>query len=272
MKNPSENITPFLEINTVLQELLKDIQDILGSHFVGMYLEGSLANGNFDHDSDIDFVVVVDDEVSEGLFSSLYAIHERFNLMDTQWSTNLEGSYISQYALRRHDPDHAKHPNMERGFGERLKMVYHDETWVIHRYILRERGITITGPAPKTLIDPISPNELRQAMLPTLHGWATQILNNPNEIAHRGYQSLTVLSVCRILYTLQFGDIVSKAKAATWAKGTLDENWGKLIDEAWIGRHNPQLMASTDDINQTLDLIRYALERGEEFKTSSSAH
>ena len=272
MKSPSENITPFPEINAILQELLKDVQGILGSHFVGMYLEGSLANGDFDQDSDIDFIVVVDDEVSEDFFSALYAMHERFNLMDTQWSTNLEGSYISQYALRHHDPKHANHPNMERGFGERLKMVYHDETWVIHRYILRERGITITGTAPKILVDPISPNELRQAMLPTLHGWATQILNNPNEIIHRGYQSLTVLSLCRILYTLQFGDIVSKAKAATWAKETLDEKWNKLIDEAWIGRHNPQLLASTDDINQTLDLIRYALERGEEFKISSSAH
>ena len=167
MKNPSENITPFPEINAILQELLKDVQGILGSHFVGMYLEGSLANGDFDQDSDIDFIVVVDDEVSEDFFSALYAMHERFNLMDTQWSTNLEGSYISQCALRHHNPKHANHPNMERGFGERLKMVYHDETWVIHRYILRERGITITGTAPKTLVDPISPNELRQAMLPT---------------------------------------------------------------------------------------------------------
>ena len=264
--------TLFPEVNAILQELLESVQSILGGRFIGMYLEGSLASGDFDQDSDIDFVVVTDNDVSEDLFSALYAMHERFNLMDTQWSTNLEGSYISQHTLRHHDPKHANHPNMERGFGERLKMVYHDETWVIHRYILRERGITIIGPAPKTLVDPISPNELREAMLPTLRGWATQILNNPNEIVHRGYQSLTVLSLCRILYTLQFGDIVSKAKAATWAKETLmDEKWNKLIDEAWIGRHNPQLLASTDDINQTLDLIRYALKRGEEFKISSSA-
>lgn len=270
MKNSSENITPFPEINALLQELLKDVQSILGHHFIGMYLEGSLANGDFDQDSDIDFVVATDDDVSQTLFSALYAMHERQNLMDTQWSTNLEGSYISQYALRRYSPKHAEFPNIERGFGERLKMVHHNETWIIHRYILREHGIVITGPAPKTLIDPISPDELRQAMLPTLHGWATQILNNSNEIIHRGYQSLTVLSLCRILYTLQFGDIVSKAKAAKWAKETLDEKWNTLIDQAWIGRHNPQLLASTHDINQTLDLIRYAVERGEEFKTSSS--
>jgi predicted nucleotidyltransferase len=253
--------TPFPEVNAVLQALLQDVQQILGFHFVGMYLEGSLANGDFDEDSDIDFVVVTDEEVSENVFSALYTMHERFNLLDTQWSTNLEGSYISRHALRRYDPNHVNHPNMERGFGERLKIVYHDETWNIHRYVLRERGIVIIGPDPKALIDSVSPNDLRRAVLPALHGWATKILNNPDEIVHQGYQSYTVLTLCRILYTLEFGDIVSKRKAARWIKETQGGKWSALIDQAWIGRHNPQLLASTDDINQTLDLIRYALDK-----------
>lgn len=258
--------TPFPEINIVLQDLLTDVQRILGSHLAGMYLEGSLASGDFDEDSDIDFVAVTDDDISENVFSTLQATHERINLLGTKWSTNLEGSYVSRYALRRYDPEHANHPNIERGFGERLKLVYHDETWIIHRHILRERGITIIGPDPKTLIDPILPNELRHAMLPALHGWATQILNNPNEIIHQGYQSYTVLSLCRILYTLQFGDIVSKRTAARWVKETMSGKWDVLIDQAWVGRHNPQLIANTDHINQTLDLIRYALEHGQQFK------
>jgi hypothetical protein len=98
-------------------------------------------------------------------------------------------------------------------------------------------------------------------MLPALHGWAAQILNDPNEIVHQGYQSYTVLSLCRIIYTLEFGDIVSKRKASAWVKETQGENWHGIIDQAWIGRHNPQLPASTDAINQTLDLIRYTLDK-----------
>src|ERR1051325_5687082 len=189
LNQANKSPTSFREVNDILQDLLKDVQQILGFHFVGMYLEGSLANGDFDEDSDIDFVVVTDEDISENIFAALYTMHERLNLLDTQWSTNLEGSYISQQALWRYDPNHVNHPNMQRGFGERLKMVPHDETWNIHRYILRERGIVIIGPDPKTLIDAVSPNDLRQAMLPALHGWATNILNNPNEIIHQGYQS-----------------------------------------------------------------------------------
>jgi len=262
MLSKSSTPTSFPEVNDILQELLKSIRGVLGIHFIGMYLEGSLANGDFDRDSDIDFVVVTNEEVTENLFLEFQTMHERIATINSWCAIQLEGSYISQHALRRHDHEHALHPNIERGNGERLKMVYHDEGWIVHRYILRKCGIALIGPDLKTLIDPIAPNELRMAMLPILNGWATQILNHPNEIMSRGYQSYIVLSLCRIIYTLQFGDVVSKLKAARWIKETVDENWRLLIDRAWISRHNnPQLMPGTEEANQTLGFIRYVLER-----------
>ena len=264
MSVKSKNPTSFPEVNPILQEFLKSVQSILGCHIIGMYMDGYLTSGDFDEDSDIDFVVVTDEDIYGDLFLALQAMHDRIAAIDSWWAIQLEGSYISQHALRRYDPEHALHPNIERGDGERLKLVYHGEPWIIHRYILRKRGITLIGPPTKTLIDPVSPNDLRRAMLPTLHGWATQILNNPNEIISGGYQSYTVLSLCRILYTLQFGNVVSKDKAARWAKETMGERWKALINRAWVGRHNPPLTADTDDINQTLDFIRYALERSQQ--------
>ncbi|SRR6266511_1342319 len=270
MSVKSNNPTPYPEVNTILLELLDSVQGILGDHFIGMYLEGSLASGDFDQDSDIDFVVVTDEEISGSLFSTLQAMHERIATIDSWCAIQLEGSYISQPALRRYDPDHALHPNIERGSSEHLKMDYHDEAWIIHRYILRERGITVSGPSLQTLIDPIWPNDLRQAMLSLLHGWATHILNNPNKINSRGYQSYTVLSLCRTLYTLQCGEVISKPVAARWAKETVGEKWVSLIDRAWVGRQNPQLKAESDDRNGTLDFIRYSLERSQQFKLPSA--
>ena len=269
MSVKGNNPTAFPEVNAILQELLKSVQSILGSHIIGMYLDGSLTSGDFDQDSDIDFIVVTDEDISGDLFLTLQAMHDRIAAIDSLWAIQLEGSYISQHALRRYDPEHALHPNIERGTGERLKMADHGEVWAIHRYVLRERGITVIGPSPQTLIDSVSPNELRRAMLPALHGWATQILNNPDWIIGRGYQSYVVLTLCRILYTLQLGDVVSKPKAARWANETVGERWEALIDRAWVGRHNGQLTADTDDINQTLDFIRYALERSQQVKIPS---
>jgi predicted nucleotidyltransferase len=260
--------TPFPEVNAILQELLESIQDILEEHFIGMYLEGSLANGDFDEDSDIDFVVVTDVEVTETLFSALRRMHERIATIDSLWAVQLEGSYISRQALQRYDPANDVHPNLERGWGEHLKMTRHEEVWNVHRYILRERGITILGPAPRTLIDPLTSNDLKQAMFPALTGWGTRLINHPEAIRHRGYQSYVVLTLCRILYTLQFGEVTSKLKSASWAKETTGRRWESLIDRAWEGRHHSQMQADKEDIHQTLDFIRYAFERGQQIKLS----
>jgi hypothetical protein len=253
--------TPFPEVNAILQELLTSVQAVLGEHLVGMYLEGSLTSGDFDPDSDIDFVVVTDEEISASLFSTLQAMHRRIAGLDSVWAVQLEGSYLSQQALRRYDPANDLHPNIERGDGELLKWVAHGEGWIIHRRILRERGIILFGPDPKTLIDPVSPDGLRRVMLPILNGWAAPIREHPEKIAGRGYQSYVVLSLCRILFTLQWGDLASKPKAVRWARQALDEKWEGLIERAWIGRHHPQLPAEADDIAQTLDFISYALRR-----------
>src|SRR5438132_8364932 len=119
--------TPYPEVNALLQALMDGVQTVLGNHFVGMYLDGSLASGDFDQESDIDFVVVTDIEITGDLFSALKAMHESIAAIDSPWAIQLEGSYLSQQALRRYDPANALHPNIERGRGERLKMIHHDE-------------------------------------------------------------------------------------------------------------------------------------------------
>jgi predicted nucleotidyltransferase len=255
--------TPYPEVNDLLQELLRSVEAALGRPFVGMYLEGSLAGGDFDEESDIDFVVVTDEEVSGDLFSALAAMHERIAAMDSRWAIQLEGSYLSRRALRRYDPAHALHPNIERGRGERLKMVRHDEGWATHRHILRERGITLVGPPPHTLIDPVSPTDLRQAMLSSFPGWATPILREPTQITHRGYQCYLVLTLCRVLYTLHHGAVVSKPVAARWAQHTLEARWAPLVERAWAARHDAGSEPSPDEVSGTLEFIRYALERGQ---------
>jgi predicted nucleotidyltransferase len=254
--------TPFQDINAILQELLESVKRVLGIHFIGLYLEGSLANGDFDQASDIDFVVVTNEPVSEKLFLELQAMHARLATIDSAWALQLDGSYISRSALRRHDPKQALHPNIERGEGERLIQVSHDEGWMIHRYILRERGITLTGPDPKTLIDPISLTDLRRTMLPKINAWASQLLNDPKDIVKRGYpSSYIILTLCRMLYTLEFGEVVSKRSAASWAEKTLSGKWETLIERAWLERQHYQPLAlDSEDMTQTLRFMRYMLE------------
>ncbi len=268
--------TEIADLNKLLDVLLQDVQSILGSNFVGMYLEGSLANGAFDQASDIDFVVVTKQDITEDLFLALRAMHDRIALLDARWGFELEGSYVGQQALRRKEedldplvrraPEHPLYPNIERGRGQRLKMAPHDESWVVHRAILGERGITLAGPPPQTLVDPVSPTELRQAVLSVLSEWPEPLLEQPERLSVWGLHAYVVVTLCRILYTLHHGTVASKAIAARWAQETLDSQWEPLIERAWVWRYHPQPTASDEDVEETIAFIRYALEYGKSFR------
>ena len=186
---------------------------------------------------------------------------------------------MPRHALRRFDPARGPHIHIDRGGGERLHRTNLEEAligsawwggWMILRRDLRERGITLVGPAPETLVDPVSPQELREAALAVLQGWTCEILDDPIQIENRGYQSYTVLTLCRMLFTLQNGDVVSKPEASLWARETLEERWIPLIERAWVGRQNPALEAHADDANCTLEFIRYALERSQQLEIEGS--
>jgi len=265
MSTPFVNVTPYPDVNALLQELLSGVETVLGDHFVGMYLYGSLASGDFDQSSDIDFVVVTDDEIAGDRFLALRAMHARIAASHSRWATELEGSYIPQVALRRYDPANAQHPRIDRGEGD-LVMAQHGSDWVIQRHVLREHGVVVAGPDLRTLIDPVASNELRWAVLADLREWWAPMLDDPVRLQKRGYQCYAVLTMCRMLYTLEGGAVVSKPVAARWAQETLGGRWGPLIERALVGRHNPQVKAQPDDVNATQEIIRYTLERSQQFE------
>jgi predicted nucleotidyltransferase len=256
----SSTPTSYPDVNEILNILFTPVKEVLQDQLIGMYLFGSLANGDFDQASDIDILFVTEHTISEEVFKALFETHERIARIDSPWAVQLEVSYIPRDALRLFDPFKNKHPHIDRGPGEKLHIMEHHADWIVQRYILRERGITITGPDPKTLIDSVSPEDLRRAALLILQSWIRHFLDDPGQLKPRGYQSYTVLTLCRILYTYEHGDVVSKPAAAAWAKQSLGEEWVGLIERAWTGRQTPNLKARPEDINGTLEFIHYALK------------
>ncbi|MBN1438071.1 MAG: DUF4111 domain-containing protein [Anaerolineales bacterium] len=261
MTIPPAPFAPYPEVDAVLFDLLDGIGSILGSRLVGLYLDGSLAGGDFDPASDIDFLAVTEEEIDTFKFAALQAMHERLAAKHPRWGVELEGSYISRGAVRRYDPALSTHPNLERGKPVRLKMARHDEDWLIHYYVVRERGIPLLGPDPKTLIDPVPPEALQSAMRATLEKWWASFLVDPSPLMRRGYQSYAVLTMCRIGFTLATGSVASKSDAAGWAKAKLDARWGRLVDRALAGRFDPNPETEADEIRETQEFIRYTLDR-----------
>src|SRR5918992_2357721 len=92
--------TPYSELNTVLRNLVRGVQNALTDTFIGAYLQGSFAVGDFDEHSDVDFVIAVRDELSDAHVASLQSLHGRVYDLPPEWAKHLEGCYFPVATLR----------------------------------------------------------------------------------------------------------------------------------------------------------------------------
>ena len=241
---------------------------MLGDRLIGFYLDGSLTSGDFDLASDIDFLAVTASEITPDLFPALQAMHNRIAENHPRWGVELEGSYLSRAAVRRYDPALAMHPNLERGKKEQLKMVRHDEDWIVHFHVVRERGIPLFGPDPKTLIDPVPPDALRQAMRSTLEKWWRELPRRSCPV-----ETARVSIVCRPddvpdrLHSSRRARSPRRPMRRTGGRNTSIAHWAPLIDRAWAGRSHPNPETAAEEIAETQNLIRYVLERSRQSST-----
>jgi predicted nucleotidyltransferase len=250
--------TVYPDINRLLYRLLHDVRAALPQQFVGLYVHGSVASGTFEpRRSDIDFLVVTGSDLPETTLTALAAMHAALTASGLPWADVLEGSYIPAAALRRYDPAHADHPAL-RADGS-FAVDHHASDWIIQRHVIRETGIALAGPLPTRLIDPVSPDALRQAARGILREWWLPQLTDHSRLISSEYQAYAILTMCRSLYTLREGAVIPKPQAAQWAQAVLGPPWAALIERALRWGHGDAL----DALDATLELIRYTLAQSD---------
>ncbi len=262
--------TVYPDLNHVLTDFVAANRSLLAGDFVGAYLHGSFALGDADEASDVDYMIVVEREIEDARLPDFEAIQARIFALDSNWAKHLEGSYITRAALRRHEPDSPALLYFDNGsvVAERS---HHDNSLVV-RWQLREKGITLAGPDIRGLVDPVPVEDLRREVLGVMRSRGDGWFAEPENLANRFYQPFAVLTYCRMLHTLATGRIVSKPAAAAWAGQSLDPCWKGLIQRAVEDRPNPSLRyrtpADPEEVERTLDFIRYAIVEGERIMQS----
>lgn len=252
MKNNRQTIPA--GVAALLQKLLIAVQAVLEEQFVSLYLHGSLAAGDFNpRRSDIDFVVVTVTELADDTIASLAALHSQMRETGAYWASHIEGDYIPLAALRRYDPAQTCYPHLSTS--GHFAVEQHDSGVIIQHHVLREKGVVVAGPPIQPLVGPITPDELRRATSDILHSWWEPKLINPVILADDEYQVYAVLTMCRTLYTFQFGEIVSKSAAARWAADVVDGRFIPLIKQANAWQNGMPF----DKLAETVAFIRYTL-------------
>ena len=279
--------TPHAELNRVLQHWLRQLQVVLGENLVGAYLQGSLAVGDFDDASDVDFLVVLREDIPATDIERIHALHRTLYLLPSPWARNFEGSYAPVSMLRRLSTEPRDAPGEPRPDGQRepgtwrpvpyaypFWFVSEDEPPVrreydncqLVRWVLREKGVPLVGPAAATLVDPVGPEDLRREMAEMLACNRVRLCGDLSWFKTAYGQACGVLVFARALETLETGEVRSKRSALAFAQARLEPRWADLVGAAFDARARraaePGLDRPADPraVAETLAFLDWAVE------------
>jgi Nucleotidyltransferase domain. len=259
---------PYPELREVLNSFVNAIKAELAENLIGVYLVGSLASGDFDLDSDVDFLVVTNTELTETNRNPLQEIQIKIHDIDCYPAKHLEGSYISIADLNNWRTVGEKKLYYFDNGSTTLEQSIHDNQWHV-RWILRERGITLIGQKAETIMQSIPlyelSNEIKTVMLQVMKLFEDEIDRPLSFFNSRFGQSFAVLTYCRMLHTLRTGTVQSKKAAVKWAKQFVEPEWVKIIDQAWHEREGVRFgikigqPADRTLLYETLEFIKHAV-------------
>jgi len=256
--SPATAPTPYPDINAAVAHLLAPIRAILADSFVGMYLYGSLAQGDFRPDtSDIDLIVVTAHDVTDEQFAALAALHTAFRAGASPWAKKIEAAYIQRDALNLPAGQPTRYPQLEKD--RDLSWDLLELGWAFQRAVLRDQGIAVAGPAPATLLAPVPAQELLDADRAIVRMWQ-QDRADPSWIAwvrQRPAQRFFLVTLCRVLYRLAHGTLASKAAAAHWAQAALEPRWAYLIARS-LTNHGD---LADEELAESLAFLDFTAER-----------
>jgi hypothetical protein len=229
----------------------------LGDFFVGLYLYGSLASGDFNpQSSDIDFVVVTREEIPDTFYPALETMHRRIWDSGLEWANKLEGTYFPLKSMYLHNVNDPPRPHVNNC---KFFVSKQETDWVINRHTLRESGVTVSGPEIRPYIAPVTPEQIRHCVIEGLRtDWAPR-LDDREWLKRPANQPFVVLTNCRALYTLRYGTLRSKPVSARWALKALGKRWQTLITEAIHWHHG----LPPGNVKLTLEMMRYTWEKAQ---------
>ncbi len=227
------SITPYAEINEIIDEFKNGIVRSLEHNLVGLYLTGSLTYDDFvPCRSDVDFQVVVKVPLPPAEIIAVEKLHRHIEDTHPGWSKRIECSYTPQSMLSLIMPP--ADPRPWWGVSTMYPKAPYGNEWIINQYHLCNHAITLIGPDYKSLTKPIDMRDVQKACVRDLiKEWGPKIQYLESLDSHN--RSYIILNLCRIIYTVSKGEVASKKVSATWVKSIFPQ-WKHLIEtaERWV--------------------------------------
>jgi predicted nucleotidyltransferase len=238
-----------------MRALTRALDGILGASLFGIYVYGSLTQRAFARRrSDIDCIVLVRRDLSDAQFRKLRTWLAQAAISDP-WITRLQMQVLVKGKVLRPD---ARGYLYQFGTLERTGSDGNPIIWVN----LLASGLTLRGPAPATFLPPITGQMLFKALVREVGYLRAEIRDPASKWRdQRFYRAYAVLTLCRILYSIGNGDVVSKPRAASWALRTLPTRWHPLVRSAVASDRGKRSTLSLPRIARFIEFVDMQLGR-----------
>lgn len=219
------------QIDQINREFAIGLQNVLGDKLYGAYIYGAAAFNDSLPTGDIDFHVILVENLTEIEKHELEDLHRKLALEYPPLGGELDGYYILLEDARKRVPPQSQ-----------LWQCATDNAWALHREHIRSgRYIKLYGGDPLEIYSPSTWPELEDALIDELR-YVEEHLDQ--------YPDYCILNLCRLMVSFKTRDVViSKARASEWSFDAIPE-WRWLVQlalKSYQGKatsHDRELMLS----------------------------
>lgn len=246
----------------VLPDFLAQLQRTCPTTLQGLYLTGSVAQGDYhDRKSDIDFLVLLREPLDAAQLAQCATLHQA--LEEKYHHPNLNGYYLTLAGLAAQPP---YFPSFFDGYMQARRPFELDKVTLLE---WQTTGLTLFGPPARDLPLPVSLAAVREQLHQNSQGyWQTWVTRHT--FPRPGYWQLvlfprltewSILGVARQLYTLDTQQIASKQAAGAYCLSHVPAQYQPVVREALATRrtNKTQLRPSFARANDTLACLTYLL-------------
>lgn len=223
------NIIKYNNIPNQAFQVQSVIEELFEGQVIGIYLYGSAILGGLHINSDIDILVIVNQNLSE---ETRTALTTRLMLISGQVGCK-DKRPLEVSVMNQDDIISGQFPlKCEYMYGEWLReeieageipQSCYDPDITILLWQTRDHSVPIQGPEAKDIIMPIPMEHIRKAIQESLPGLIASV---------KGDERNVLLTLARMWYTIATGEICPKDAAAEWAIPRLPKNLTPVLKTA----------------------------------------
>ncbi len=216
------------EYRNLLDSLVQQSKKILGDNLVGIYLHGSAVMGCFnDKKSDLDFIVVIKSDISNGLkrkyMDMAVELNKQAPAKGIEFSIVRENvcnpfAYPTPFELHFSIAHLNWYLSDPEDYIEKMKGT--DKDLAAHFTIIYHRGKTLFGKEIKEVFAKVSGESYFDSIWCDIEDSKTEIKENPTYI---------ILNLCRVLAYKKEDLILSKLEGGKWGLKNIPEEYHNLI-------------------------------------------